>query len=278
MSQTSDVAATAGGTADTTRQPHVVVGYNREPAATAALRLAAEAAASRHCMLTVVHQLVGAEMPERYGPQSADRRRLDETTARMESDLIDLTGNRTPMHLVLTEEPVETELQTQVAGADLLVLGNHHRAWLLSRMFSSAPATAVRSFPCPVILVPAALGEIRHIVCGYDGSHAAIAAARWAAAEARRRGVTATAVCVSERTASPASADWSGVTGLGRVLDLVTAYGDPAAVLTEYAEPDGLAVLGREDSGLQHHSVIRRLTAHAEVPVAVVPEFWQDPV
>lgn len=250
----------------------IVVAFDDEPASRAAIRFAADEALRRHGSLTVVHALTGYEKPVRTDGRAASFADHELARLRLREDIQRAADIAVDLALVVTGLPITEEMQRQSAPADLLVYGVHHRLALLNRLIELPPAAAAGRAGAPVILVPAATLSIAHIVIGYDGSGAAVAAARWAAAEAALRSLRIRAVRAESRH-DPGTVDWSALDGIVAPDDRVTAYGEPAGVLERTADGDGLIVVGRHAQGLPaRHSVIRALTAGAAAPVVVVPE------
>jgi nucleotide-binding universal stress UspA family protein len=139
--------------------------------------------------------------------------------------------------------------------------------------------------------------SVTGVVVGVDGSRSALAAVKWAAAEAARRGAELDLVQVLP------SADRSGVDaglphGRARALlyraagaalavapatrvSMATVYGRVGPALVSYAADGGLLVVGTNGPGgpipLSVGRVLAEVTAHADCPVIIVPRTRADP-
>jgi nucleotide-binding universal stress UspA family protein len=135
------------------------------------------------------------------------------------------------------------------------------------------------------------------IVVGVDGSESGARALRWAADEARRRGVPVTAVMawgyldqhnvdpkvafdptyddVAARLAAEAAVSDAGITDLGVVVKIEPVCDLPAVALTSASADAGLLVVGSRGlggfKGLLLGSVSDRCLARSACPVVVVP-------
>lgn len=137
----------------------------------------------------------------------------------------------------------------------------------------------------------------RGIVVGVDGSRSALAAVRWAAAEAARRGVELDLVQVLPR-ADSSSLEPGHPQGRARALlyrgmaaalavapavsvSMATVCGKVGPALVSYAAGATLLVVGSNGPGgpipLSVGRVLAEVTAHAECPVIIVPPTRADP-
>ncbi len=145
---------------------------------------------------------------------------------------------------------------------------------------------------------PNSLRNVSKIVVGVDGSHASVAALRWALDEARLRGLPVTAIYAFDypeiSTTSQAlhlmGTDFAAYRAAGEKIlaaafdeldanssmdvERVVTEGPAAAVLIEAAESDDLLVVGSRGhggfTGLLLGSVSDQCSRHARCPVVVV--------
>lgn len=263
----------------------VLVGYADDAAGGAAFRAAAIEARLRGTSLTVMHQLVGTEAPERYGPSehSADNRRA--AAYELLRKAHDAAPGIEHIDLRITTGAIAQELVLASKEASLIVLGATTKHPAAAVAFDTVPHEVVRRSHCPVLLVPAECTEWQGapVVCGIDRSAASIGALHWAADEAARRGVVVHAVEIVRKQ----PADQAGAHDADSLQRWVREHLPHSATtvicttdvthvshrLLEIArEGHGLLVIGaHERSGWRFASVARAVTSQTQVPVVVVP-------
>jgi nucleotide-binding universal stress UspA family protein len=138
-------------------------------------------------------------------------------------------------------------------------------------------------------------GDTRAIVVGVDGSEPSHRAARWAAEEALRRGLSLRLVCcvpsdapvavarketrtANDRLLEVVTNDVRAVTGDAVEVDGVVVEGPPAQSLVQESQNASLLVMASHGhSGVTPHTLLSgstslEVTAEAACPVVVVPE------
>ncbi|KMO74362.1 hypothetical protein BST22_15495 [Mycolicibacterium chubuense] len=122
------------------------------------------------------------------------------------------------------------------------------------------------------------------VVVGADGSPSAMAAVRWAVAEARMRRVPLGVVHVASEDAAEAALDGivsdavsaASAEAAGEELEIGSARlaGDPVSTLTDLSANAAMVVLGRHGGSTRMHRLLGSVSAgvlhHARCPVAVV--------
>lgn len=263
---------------------HVVVGYLHGPTGDAAIAAAAHEAQMRDTRLLVVHQLVGDEVPDRYGP---DAGRVAPRTEEMDA-MRRIAHAAEPgldrVEVKIVSGPITKTLVSESWSAALLVLGvttSHARTAVL---FDTVPHAVIGKAHCPVMLVGAGPTPGEHLLCGVDRGEVCLAALTWAAREAARRGSTLQVLEVlaakDRRDPKVAEADLSQwVDEVLRASDATVRcaarHGSPAKELIAMAaEQDAVLVIGaqRRTGRYRVRSVTQTVTAQHDVAVVVVPE------
>ena len=268
----------------------VVIGYAEDVVGDAALKIAFNEARLRNTSLTIVHQLVGPEVPERYGryPSTTDSRRATEYGIVCKAN--DIAPDFDTVDVRVINHAIGDELVALSQESALIVLGVTTKHALSAVAFDTVPRKLVRRSRCPVILVPESCDEWAGapLICGIDRSPASANALRWAAEEADRRGVIVYAVEIltTEPTSCLDSNDPDSLQSWVRAR--VPNAASTVLCSTEVAhakhrlielttEAHGLLVIGaHERSGWRAISVARGITAQSRVPVVVVPSCMAD--
>ena len=208
---------------------------------------------------------------------------------------------REPTLSVSTELVMDTParaLTQRSEGAELLVVGTHHRGVVERLLTGSLSYQVVAGSHCPVVVVPmTSTWSDGGVVVGVDGSPDSLAAVAFAAAEADRLGATLHVVHAWQEPAvflPPALLD-AGVTEQAREIERIVLaescaglrvdYPDlhvdqqllherPAIALLRWAEEAQMLVVGsRGRNGVARMllgSVSHTVVQHAPCPVAVV--------
>ncbi|GAA0293145.1 universal stress protein [Kineococcus aurantiacus] len=276
----------------------VVVGLNTLENCRAAVEWAADAADRAGADLDIV---CGVQPPPVVDTWSVGygREVLDQLDAAAREELArarDLVRDRVrgEVGVRLVHDHPRPALLAAARGADLLVTGArpHHRlrsGVLGGLQLGSTSLYAAGHAPCPVVVVRGAPAEgARDLVVGFDGSPAAVAAARWAAGHAAATGGRVRVLLVQDphrdghRAGSLTAPVLEGfldalrvrVPG-ARVSASVVRHHHPEDVLLEASGTCALLVVGaRGHSALA--SALGGCTSHAVLhqaatPVAVVP-------
>jgi nucleotide-binding universal stress UspA family protein len=263
----------------------VLVGYADDAAGDAALRVAMQEAELRHTSLTIFHQLVGTEVPDRYQqtPPTLDGHRAAvDGLVRKANEVV--PGFEDVDVRVVTDAIAEALVFSSSAAA-LVVVGVTSNHAATAAAFDTVPRELVRRSRCPVLLVPPG-GDVwmgAQIVCGIDRSESSASALRWAAQEADRRGVIVHAVELLKKKPTRlldagdrnSLQSWvrDNVPLASTFVVCTTEVAHAGHRLLEFAEhAHGLLVIGaHEKSSWRKLSVARTVTAQTRVQVAVVP-------
>ena len=143
-------------------RPRVVVGVDTMATSGEAVMWAAAEAELRELPLVIVHAWIyPASAASPYGyPIGPDIEAVREAANCELADAVQAVRDRYPgvsVDGVLSEDTPGHQLVDQSAGADLLVVGTHHRGRLSDFLGLSVSATCAQRADCPVIIVPCAL-------------------------------------------------------------------------------------------------------------------------
>ncbi|GLW28127.1 universal stress protein [Actinoplanes regularis] len=230
-------------------QPPVVVGVDGTAAGLVAVRLAAREAVSRGTQLTVVHAFTWPGTGAEWAPaRRAASQVVDEAvaTAKRSTPGADARGQ-------LVDGPAGRVLRKFSRTAALLVVGTDDLARTGRVPPGSTLLEAATQAWCPVLVARGPRPPSARVLAAVDGSGPSVLALRFAAGEARRRGLPlAVALVVAE----------GGETAGERVLDEVIAAvpdlppphrelltGTPATVLLRASRRAGLITLGPRGAG-----------------------------
>jgi nucleotide-binding universal stress UspA family protein len=268
----------------------VVLGYADDRVGDAALTIAVNEARLRDTSLTIIHQLVGTEVTERYGryASSIDTRRASEY--RLVCKVNDIAPDFASFDIRVVARAIGDELVAASRVSSLIVLGVSTKHAVTAAAFDTVPRELVRRSRCPVLLIPANCDEWAGapLICGIDRSEASTQALRWAAEEADRRGVIVQAVEILATKPSrlldandPDSLQsWVRARvpfAAATVLCSVEVAHAKHRLIEMTSEAHGLLVIGaHERSAWRPASIARTLTAQTRVPVVVVPRCGVD--
>ena len=288
MSAQPDRAARTGRGATVHTGPPVLAGVDLSAAARAAADLAAADACRRGTALLLVHgyttpwvelPAVDPMVPAPPLPRTRAARYLERL-----AEAVRTAWPGLDVRAELVDGPAAKVLRDLSRGAAVLVVGHRGDGGVAGLLIGSVAVRTATHAYCPVVVVrgqPGAPGA--PVVVGVDGSPAADLAARFALAEAARRGAPLVVVHACAADSPTGAAIARGVAPLAGSLrhpavqvrtELV--YGQqPAAALARVAAGAGLLVVGsRGLDGLRGRllgSVGMALIGHAPCPVAVVP-------
>jgi nucleotide-binding universal stress UspA family protein len=266
----------------------VVVGFDGSTGARDAVEWAAKEALERDARLRVLTCFAVPEAVDFSGKGAQQRRRGEELLSEVRSRHPSLKGDVAMTHL----DPRDA-LTAGLTDSDLVVVGATTRGAASSWLLGSVPRAAMRSSPCPVVVVRGAQrSRVRRILVGIDSSNASIAAADWACREADLHGGS---VVVVHAWLPDASRERStrhvhlAHTDLECALDLVVdrcrrrtlapvvgrlTEGEPSEVLIgSSADFDLIALGSRGRSGFKtmlFGSVALEVVDHAQCPVAIL--------
>ncbi|MBC3763466.1 universal stress protein [Quadrisphaera oryzae] len=280
-----------------TRARGVGVGWDGSPSSAEAVRWAAAEAAARSCPLTVLHAAGAYAVwldPTAHPDLPALVREMSSSGAQAALDALEelravaapgatavevgrTTGLLGPQDLLL-------ECSEEL---DALVLGNRGRARLTAALLGSVSFSVAARSACPVVVVRD--GDVPRpgpgvpVVVGYDASGPALAAARFAAAQAARAGAELEVVPVlqpgdgrgGELRESAAALVWRlRAEHPGLSASVLAQRGAPDRVLLAAGEAAGLVVVGsrgRTRTGaLVLGSTSTAVVHGSRTPVAVV--------
>ncbi len=289
-------------------QRRVIVGVDGLPQSSAALRWAAVEAQFRGYELVVVTACNA--LPQRpSAPDGPADQAPDDACRAMQAQLVAAlpTERSTPMSKqVLRGDPVK--VLTRIAGADdLLVLGTRGRGPLKTLALGSVARGCIARTSGPVVVVPVEAESRVHafprgpVVVGVDETPAAHQALRFAAEEAKVRGVPLLAVYVLDPGyAGTESATDAGVIrhvgllpplesaaaqldvlvetetrGYGIRTRTIATLGSPAEELLQWAESAALLVVGTRGTGRVAAALLGSVSAdilqRTVCPTAVMP-------
>lgn len=254
----------------------IVVGVNGSDGGNVALRYAAREATRRDAALHLVHVVPACveESPTSYvlgtaAVESAGRRIL--------ADAYDLARSLVAEGRVSTEivaGPRASALVTAAKGADLLVLGDEHKAYVEQLSRGWATDGVVPHTTCPTVLVPVtwrAVAEKGLVLVGVRDARRSLALIETGLEEARRRRASVVLLHASFRpgldtdaiarevdrelwleedrrivgeAAEPLLEDYPEVP-----IQIRAVVGRPGAVLRRAASSAGLLILGRQRAG-----------------------------
>ncbi len=241
-------------------RPPVVVGVNGTPAGLAAVRLAAREAVSRGTRLSVVHAFTWDAAEARQ----AASRFVDEAvrTAQRSTPGVGVQGQ-------IVDGPAAAVLRRFSRTATIVVVGDRDLA-------GSALLEVVTQAWCPVVVARGPRPQAGRVLAAVDGSGPSVLALRFAAGEARRRGLPLDVAHVT-----PEGAEAAG----RRVLDQVIAAipdlpplrrrlltGTPAATLARASRRASVIALGPRGIGgaARFGSVAHELLRHGACPTVFV--------
>jgi nucleotide-binding universal stress UspA family protein len=269
----------------------IVVGTDGSDGATGALRWAVREAAIHDASITALHawSLLG-QPPGEFDPRFDQRQALD--------------ALRRWLRSVPSEVPVEPRVACDLAApalveasatADLVVVGSRGLGGFKELLLGSVSSAVAERAQCPVAVVrDAAAHPLGPVVVGVDGARTDRHVLRWAADEARARGVPleilhawfgspslplglpvpiprAELEAAAERTVTlaMASADLRDLT-----VHRLVVEASPAAALVQRSDAAALVVVGSRGRGsltsILLGSTSRHLLHHAHCPVVVV--------
>ncbi|MGD9705635.1 MAG: universal stress protein [Acidimicrobiia bacterium] len=140
-------------------RPRVVVGVDTMGDSAEAVMWAADEAALRNLPLVIVHAWIYpayAASPYAY-PIGPDIEVVRDAAKQELADAVQAVKDRHPelaVDGILAEDTPGHQLVDQSVGADLLVVGSHHRGRLSEFLGLSVSATCAQRADCPVIIVP----------------------------------------------------------------------------------------------------------------------------
>ncbi|BCJ40435.1 universal stress protein [Actinoplanes ianthinogenes] len=245
-------------------RPPVVVGVDGTAAGLAAVRLAAREAVSRGTLLSVVHAFSWDEAEARGTASRVVEEAV--TTAQRSTPGVDVRGQ-------LVDGPAGRVLRKLSRTATLLVLGADDLA-ATGRLPPTSPLLeAVSQAWCPVVVARAPRPPSGRVIAAVDGSVPSVLALRYAAEDARRRGIPLDVAHVGDEDAGRQVLDRviAAVPGLPPLRRRVLA-GPPAATLIRASRRAGLIVLGPRGAGGagRFGSVADALLRHGGCPTVFV--------
>ncbi|MGD9998226.1 MAG: universal stress protein [Ilumatobacteraceae bacterium] len=282
----------------------LVVGFDGSEASTAAVRWAAAEAEVRGASVRVMSSYALPPVMDFYGmgATGATVGQLEELKKSCEAALHDVVERVAREHPTVGFDlhavdvaPVRC-LVDEAADADLLVVGSNGLGAVRDFILGSVTGAVLHDSPCPVVVVPATLRSesFGKVVVGVDGSDRAMAALRWAAAEADRRKADLIVLHAWEypyRMTSEGFARGSSLAEIdaeilleqavtiardemsGTVIGRLAHEGAAQALLHSLDEADLLVVGSRGRGGFRRMllgSVAHAVSAHASCPVVVV--------
>jgi nucleotide-binding universal stress UspA family protein len=196
--------------------------------------------------------------------------------------------------------PADEVLLDEAGRADMLVIGRHGGSLGRRILMGSISASCLHHATMPVVVVRAGhlpVADDGPVVVGVDGSPASINALRWAAAEAKARGVPLRVVHAWSTVPVLYPGVYVGIDGLamekaareilddclsqgvsaddGLTVDDRLVLGEPTRSLLDATTDAALLVVGSRGRGgftdLLVGSVAHQCVHHAAVPVAVIP-------
>lgn len=281
----------------------IVVGVDRSPEGSAAVEAALREAVLRGAPLLAIRawtDAVSAGYPvgqmAPLVPTSAEE--AEAQARRVAEDLVKETAPRVPgadgvdVDVRALRGGVGRTLVEAARDAALLVVGTRGGGPLSRAVLGSVAEYALHNATCPVIVVPAksaVTGGPARVLVGVDHSAASLAALRWAAEEAARRGDALVPVLVRDGT-------WAGDDENGPLTELEAierrslrdavpaapglrvepevGVGHPGRALLALARPPDLLVVGARGRsaaiGALLGSTSTYVVRHAQCPVAVV--------
>lgn len=276
----------------------IVVGYDGSKAAGEALRWAAGEAERRGWGVRLLRSTLepSATAPELevWADVVAARDRLqadlDATVAALGREHPDVSFST-----VLVEDPPQLALAAASDDAAMVVVGARGRGGFTSLLLGSVSHRVAAAGSCTVVVVRGRVHDGGEIVVGVDGSEPSRRALKWAADEARRRGVRLHAVLawtylvpVGEHGPEPLRACYTVgdaraalraiVTEVlgpspGVELELDPVCEPPGRALVERSADASLLVVGPRSAGRPRFhtgSVTLQLLHHSPCPIAVV--------
>jgi len=277
---------------------NILVGFDGSPESDGALQWAAAEAAARGCPLEIVscYRLPIASEAYAWTPP-------DMSAALMETVTDEVTNARDAIVAIHPALEVSTRVSAGSAAhvlvedpAELIVVGASSHRGPTAFWLGSTPRIVVRRAGCPVVVVRGASGGERpqRIVVGVDDSEHALAALRWAAAEADLHGVTLLVVHAWDypyqkpKGSSSKARDLTRIDA-ARVLDHAVELGrdmcggdvngeliegSPGSVILASVRDGDLLVLGSRGRGAWRAGVfgstVNSVLDEADVPVAVI--------
>ena len=170
----------------------IIVGFDGSPKSREALQWAADEADARECSLEMVscYQIpVGNDMYTGWTPTEACaelKKSLSEAAVSARDAIRTVHPTLDVSSRVSTGIAAEELVAEASNGAEMVVVGASSHCGAAAFLLGSTPRSVVRRSTCPVVVVrgAASRGRPDRIVVGVDDSDQAIAALRWAAAEA----------------------------------------------------------------------------------------------
>jgi len=283
----------------------IVVGVDGSKAGLDAAGWAAWEAGLRKTSLRIVHALPrwAVEMSE-SGPYAEVGRWMRECATSVLNEARERAGKDGPAvpteTVILPGDPRPVLIEAS-QDAELLVVGNHGLGGFRGLLVGSVALGVTGRAACPVVVVGDVSSPPREeIVVGVDGSAGSAAAIGFAFAEAARRAAVLRAVHAwnslapgggsdpnpavhqdgaERRLLAEALAGWRERYPGVEVIEQADR-GHPVDVLRKASAGADMIVVGTrgrgEVAGLILGSVSHALLHHAECPIAVVPERWQE--
>jgi nucleotide-binding universal stress UspA family protein len=276
-----------------TTTPAIVCGLDGGPSSLDLARVAARLADMLGARLEAVHVLGARDVPARVAHEAGEAEGL----AMLDAVCDAIGGGAAVRHVVRYGDPARrVSMIAEEAQAELIVVGARERGGGRDALLGSVSSRLAADAPCPVLVVPPDLApgvrpeewRGRTLVCGYDGSGAALNAALRALPLAGRLGGSLRVVSVGPGTRVRADRLMSrlraalrhsghAVDGGGVELAYEARVGDPAWVLERVAatSTSPLLVVGSRGAGPWRDGLLgdtaRGLLRAARRPTLVVP-------
>jgi len=263
----------------------VVAGIDGSAAAETAIRWAVDEAVSRKASLRLVHAFVWPEFNVPLGATDlapglrAGADKVVEESVRLARKLepgLEIEGTRYDGF----PAPV---LLRQSKQADVLAIGSRGLSVTLGALIGSTGLDLAANAHCPVVIVrpDQSLDAGDHVVIGYDGSSASIAALEFGLDYARRHDLRVRVIAAKPLYGAEGRVDHLDLASElhGRpgwaALEIVEITGHPAEQVLRHSGDARLIVLGSRGrggfAGMLLGSVSQTVLHHALCPVAVIP-------
>jgi nucleotide-binding universal stress UspA family protein len=277
----------------------IIVGYDGSGHALAAVRWAGHHAGLRGgevVLLESWHEAVwGRSLAEAWHDPLGEERTAREALEAVAAEAAAAHPGVSFSSTLVSDGPADA-LVAASAEADLVVVGARGRGGFASLLLGSVSQRVAVEAASSVVVVRSEPDPTGPVVVGVDGSAASRAALRWAAGEARARGVALRAVMAwhplaplgaevpAEGSGSLPGVDVDGILAAAVAeelgadpaveLELVVVRGTPAKALVERGSDASLLVVGRPSSpsasGRFGGSACTQLLHHAPAPLAIV--------